>query len=146
MEQINHLITNPNTKTKLAHFLIHYGEQALNDALQDYSNAHNYYIIKKRRSTQRILFHEICYIKVRGHSLHIRTHDRTYQQYGTLSKEYERLKSYGFAKCNQSSIISIPHIRGIEGHDVTMQDGTVFHLSRLCYSDVISAYRRYLNQ
>ena len=60
-------------------------------------------------------------------------------------QEYARMSDCGFVKCNRSCIVSLSKIQKIADHTIFLQNGDTLHVSRLCLSQVLSAFHEYLD-
>jgi len=121
-------------------FIEKYGSDSLIAALQDYDLSHQLYTCKTKCVTTQVPICSIDYIEIYGHEIIIHTTNGNFRKYGTLSIEYNRLKKYGFVKCNQSYLIPISKIIEIRGKNVKLTTGDSFPLSRSCATEVIQAY------
>ncbi len=74
---------------------------------------------------------DIFYIEVIGHHLifHL-SDDKQVDVCGSLSNLEEKLKEYGFVRCNSCYLINMKYIASVSENDITMMDETVLAISR----------------
>lgn len=121
-------------------FIDKYGNDALISALQHYDTAHQLYTCKTKLFTKQIPIYSINYIEIFKHEIVIHTTMGNYSKYGTLKKEYDTVKKWGFVKCSQSFLVPLDKIAEIRGKNVILTTGDSFSLSRSCATEVIYAY------
>lgn len=129
-----------NILTDIQSFITTYGEAALQEAIQQYIDNQQIYILKTKYQTTKIKISDIYYLKSQQHNITIHTSHGTYKKYGTLSQELTTLYPYGFIKCTQSCIVSLSKIRTIQNNDITLTDDTVLHVSRSYAPKVLTAF------
>lgn len=139
---MNEKIIEENILTILYQFINKYGTEGLITALKKYDSLHQVYICKTQKYIKRIPIVSINFIEAFGHDITIHTTNGTFKKYGTLKKEYEQFKKFGFVKCNQSFLIPIDKISEIKGRYLILSTGDKFTLSRSCATEVIYAYVR----
>ena len=137
MENINISLYMIN---KLKAFIKTYGEAELLTALTNYINTNYLYICRTKTFTKCLAINSINYIEIYGHTLMIHSSEGTFSKYGTLKREYDKLKNCNFVKCNQSLLVSVCKISKLSGRHLTLYTGETFTISQSCLNDVYSAY------
>jgi len=85
----------------------------------------------QKNSYISIKTNEICYIKAELNYCNIITNDKAYMTYMLLGQVEEKLKSASqFFRINKSIIISIDHIKNIEGNTVYLDNNESFVIGR----------------
>lgn len=128
-----------NILTDIRSFLAAYGESALLEAMQQYTDNQQIYLLKTKSQISRIKIRDIYYLQSQQHHITIHTSHGIYKKYGTLSQELAALYPYGFIKCTQSCIVSLSKIRTIQNNDIILIDNTVLHVSRSYAPKVLAA-------
>lgn len=129
-----------NILTDIQSFIATYGESAIQEAMQQYIDNQQIYILKTKYQTTKIKISDIYYLQSQQHNITIHTSHGVYKKYGTLSQELTILYPYGFIKCTQSCIVSLSKIRTIQNNDIILIDDTVLHISRGYAPKVLSAF------
>jgi len=121
-------------------FIEHYGLSGLKDALSHYSAMQPEYICKTKSTISKLKIDDIYYLEIRTHTITIHTQNGTYQKYGSLTDERNRLSPYGFIKCNQSSLVSVRKIRSICDNTITLVNGIQLHMSQRYAPKVLASF------
>lgn len=121
-------------------FLDQFGIPGLTQALQNHLDSQCQYVCKTKSCIVKLKIESILYLKIVGHDIEIHTTDEVYTKYGSLAQEAKTLSRYGFAKCNQSVLVSLSKIKTIENDSVILQNGDTLHLSRTFAPKLISSY------
>lgn len=124
-------------------FLNQYGMKGLETALNYYESTQMDYICKTKSSIHKIKINTIYYLKIQTHTISVYTQHGTYQKYGSLTEEQERLSTYGFIKCNQSCIVSLGKIRSICNNTITLINNVQLHMSQHYAPKVLIAFSCY---
>ena len=89
---------------------------------------------------------ELVYIEVFGHKLSYHTMSGTYEVYGNLKTEEERLAAYHFARCSNAFLVNLAFVKGIMGNSVYLQGETELRVSRGMKKSFLDAYMAYLGK
>ena len=86
-------------------------------------------IINTESGIKKIESFQIKYIESVKHELIISTFERDYSLWGTLKEWEEKLNNQDFYRCNNSYIINLEHVKGVDGEYVII-DKTRLKISR----------------
>ena len=138
------LISNTkSTYYKLITFLNQYGLSGLEEALQYFENANQYYFCNTRSSSSKIKIKELYYLKITEHKIKVYTATEIFEKYGTLNNELKFLSTYGFIKCHQSYIVSLEKIRTINRNKIILINEEILPLSNHYAPKDIVAFHNY---
>lgn len=143
MDWLNELTQGESIQNTLITFLNQYGMEGLETALNYYESTQMDYICKTKSSIHKLKINTIYYLKIQIHTISVYTQHETYQKYGSLTEEQERLSPYGFIKCNQSCIVSLGKIRSISNNTITLINNTQLHMSQHYAPKVLIAFSCY---
>lgn len=121
-------------------FLNNYGSKGYQCALETYTKMQQFYICRNRQSVHKILWDEIYYLDILGHTITIHTRDQTYQKYGSLSKELKLLPKNLFIRCSQSCVVAVPKIASVTRNQLFLSNGTILHISRNYEAHVLNVF------
>lgn len=131
---------NKLLKDKVCDFLDIHGVAGLEQALQQYMDTHQEYLIKNKSSISKIKIRDIYYLDIQGHDIIVHTASGLYKKYGTLNEELETLSQYGFIKCSQSCMISLSKIKNIHNNEIVLINDDTVHMSKRFAPKVLLAY------
>lgn len=143
MNWVTEIYKNRTAANLINDFLEQFGTDELVKILQEYMDSQKQYFCKTRTSVFSVKIADILYLEISEHTISIHTQTQIYTKYGSLSQEYERLKPYGFIKCNQSVLVSLSRIQSIEKNSVLLENGKKIHVSRNYAKNLISEYMAY---
>ena len=87
---------------------------------------------------------EIIYIEIQGHNLTIHSTQSIKSVRSSLKSVESQLSGAPFARCNNSFLVNLFHIRSIEGSEITLSSGDVLTLSRGKKMTFMKAYNRFI--
>lgn len=96
--------------------------------------------------TRHIMAHEIYFIEIRDHWLHIFTVDGTFKMLGSLRDMEDKFAEHHFVKCNKSYLINLQHVMRIRSDSVLMQDNQELKMSRSKRKEVQTKFLAYYNR
>lgn len=96
------------------------------------------------KGIKKISTHEILYIESVKHNLEFYTLEGKYTFRGTLKKYEKELEPYNFNRCNNSYIVNLNFVTGIEGEYVVIQDKHKLKISRGRKKQFIDKLANYL--
>ena len=102
----------------------------------------NHIIINTESGIKKIDSFQIKFIESIKHELIIYTFDRDYSLWGTIKEWEEKLGSQSFFRCNNSYIINLEHVKGVDG-DYVIVDKIRLKISRARkkkFMDVLTEY------
>lgn len=97
-----------------------------------------YFFVKSEGKYEKILFDEVSYVEALQNYVIIHTTSRKLITYLTLSGVESQLPKGHFLKVHKSYIVSVPHVRAIEGNEIVM-GGARIPISRTLKDEVMSA-------
>ena len=107
----------------------------------DQQNDHHV-IINTESGIKKIDSFQIQFIESVKHELIISTLEKDYSLWGTLKEWEEKLSSQNFYRCNNSYIINLEHVKGVDG-DYVIVDKARLKISRARkkkFMDVLTEY------
>ncbi len=143
MEWLQIISDSKSVYYKLINFLNQYGLSGLEQALQSFEDAQQYYFCNTRSSCSKIKIKDIYYFKITGHEIKVYTTSDIFEKYGTLNNELKALSSYGFVKCHQSYVVSLDKVKSILHNKVVLTNGRILPLSRYYAPKIIVAFHNY---
>lgn len=102
-------------------------------------------IVPIEEGSRYIKSHEIIYIEVCDHWLHIHTKDGTYKKLGSLREMDEKFSTHHFIRCSKSYLINLQYVNRIRSELLIMQGGIELKISRTKRKDVQKAFVDYYN-
>lgn len=89
---------------------------------------------------------DLIYIEVIGHKLTYHLRDGTYEAYGNLKAEEERLQNSHFGRCSNAYLVNMAYIKGIIGNSVYLHSGEELRVSRGMKKEFTDAYIAYIGK
>lgn len=132
MDIIKELNKDPSVRSALSDFCELYGTDGLKMALRNYTEMKHSYICKTKTSAVSISVWDIMYLQIANHQISIHTTKEIYYKYGTLKEELKNLSSYGFVKCNQSTLVSLKFVKYVHENEIFLLNDECLHISRTC--------------
>lgn len=86
---------------------------------------------------------DIIYIEVIRHYLNFYTTSGTYEVRGVMKEQEQKLKDMHFARCSQSFLVNLAHVKSIHGN-VVCAGGVELPVSRNKKNEFIDAFTRYV--
>lgn len=77
-----------------------------------------YLLLSFEGGRRRVSTDEILYVEVRNHNLYYVTSDATYVQRSSMADVQRELEEYHFVRCNQSYLVNLKNVVGVERDDV----------------------------
>jgi DNA-binding LytR/AlgR family response regulator len=84
-----------------------------------------YLLLPVEERKERVSTDEILYVEVKNHNVVIITEKRSYSLRDSMKKIEEELSDSHFARCNQSYLVNLKHVTGIEKDMAYMGEHTV---------------------
>lgn len=78
--------------------------------------------VKTKGNVQILLVADIRYVEIRNHALIYHLSDKTVSTWGSLNNACAELAEYHFSLANACYLVSLSHVRGIEGNEVVVDD------------------------
>lgn len=86
---------------------------------------------------------DIIYIEVIRHYLNFHTTSEVYEVRGVMKEQEEMLQKFHFARCSQSFLVNLAHVKSIRGNVVCVGD-VELPVSRNKKNEFINAFTRYV--
>lgn len=93
----------------------------------------------------RLRTRDIYYVEIQDHMLHYHTAEGEYVLRGTMQGAVERLRPWGFARCNHWYLVNLLHVREVQGSRVLVGEVTL-EVSRRSRTAFLEALERYSGQ
>ena len=100
------------------------------------------YICKTKTAVTRIKIDDIYYLKIQTHTITIHTEHGTYQKYGSLTNEQKFLAPYGFIRCRQNCLVSLPKVYSICNNTINLTNHLQLHMSQRYAPTVLASFTR----
>ena len=142
MDWIQELMQKESLYCSLTAFLDQHGFSGLEKALQLYSNTQAEYICKTKAAVTRIKIDDIYYLEIQTHTITIHTEHGTYQKYGSLTNEQKFLAPYGFIRCRQNCLVSLPKVYSICNNTINLTNHLQLHMSQRYAPTVLASFTR----
>ena len=136
------LSKNKTLQHHLSNFISQFGISNIEHALQLYTNLHREYICKTKTAVTRIKIDDIYYLKIQTHTITIHTEHGTYQKYGSLTNEQKFLAPYGFIRCRQNCLVSLPKVYSICNNTINLTNHLQLHMSQRYAPTVLASFTR----
>lgn len=94
----------------------------------------------------RVPVSRILYIEVARHRLTYHTEDGDISGWGSLNELEKELSSDLFSRCNACYLVSLRHVRAIEGDDAVMDSGEALRISHLRKKGFMADLAKYLGR
>ena len=79
-------------------------------------------VIQNGELTRWLNIEEILYVEVMNHTLYYHTAGEKISAYGTIKDCEQKLAPQGFARCSNSYLVNLGHVRQVRGSDVLVDD------------------------
>jgi DNA-binding LytR/AlgR family response regulator len=87
---------------------------------------------------------EIIYIEIQGHNMTIHSKKRNNIVRSSLRNVESQLSGAPFARCNNSFLVNLYHIRSIIDNQITLSNGDILSISRGKKVSFFKAYNRFI--
>jgi DNA-binding LytR/AlgR family response regulator len=105
--------------------------------LSGQSREADHFFVKCDSKYEKLFYHEVLYIEALQNYAVIHTANRKLITYITMTGLENQLPKERFLKVHKSYIISIPHIKALEGHEILIGDVRI-PISRTLKDEVMS--------
>lgn len=89
--------------------------RAVNAAMR---NQDNTIVVRSKTQLNVVCIHNIYFIEITSHTVIYHTKNGVYTATGTMKKLTEQLAGYHFSLCNQSFLVNLRYVTGVEGQTV----------------------------
>jgi DNA-binding LytR/AlgR family response regulator len=89
---------------------------------------------------------ELTYVEVSGHKLMYHTKEASYEVYGKLSDEEQRLGAEHFVRCSNPFLVNLSAVRAVSGNTVLLIGGERLPISRSMKKNFLEQYVDYLGR
>lgn len=103
----------------------------------------HYLLLEREGTKERVCTEDIWYVEVQNHKVFYVTKEYVYEQRSSMLEAARRLESCSFARCNQSYLVNLAHVTGIEKDFVLVHQKRV-PFSRARRKDFLAAVSDYL--
>jgi DNA-binding LytR/AlgR family response regulator len=97
----------------------------------------DYFFVKCDSKFEKVFFKEVCYVEAMQNYSIIHTQNRKLITYITMTSLENQLPGKQFLKVHKSYIVSIPHVRAIEGNEILVGEARI-PISRNLKDEVIN--------
>ncbi len=140
MDWLQELTHSESLRHTLTAFLDQHGLTGLEQALKLYTDTQQTYICRTRSSVSKIKIADIYYLEIQTHTITIHTQNETYQKYGSLADEQNRLSLYGFTKCSQNCLVSLEKIHSIRNNTIILTNNIQLRMSQRYAPKILAAF------
>lgn len=104
---------------------------------------HKYLLLPIEDRKERVSTEQILFIEVKSHNLYIVTEQGTYTMRYSISKLEKELTGYHFIRCNNSYLINLKNVTGVE-KDIVMINENRIPISRTRKKQFLESLSNYL--
>ncbi|MBQ8967961.1 LytTR family DNA-binding domain-containing protein [Ruminococcus sp.] len=101
--------------------------------------------VKYAEGEHKIRLNDMLYIEAQNQKVVIYTTEGEIEVRGKLSDYEEKLLNEGFFRIHRGYLVSLSKVRGISGHDITMQNGDLLPVGRTKMQSFKSALMAYVD-
>jgi two-component system response regulator LytT len=103
-------------------------------------------LVKTSSGLKKVYPDELMYIEISGHLIEIHTKNGVLETWGSLKELEKKLPEGRFARPNSNTMVNLSFVKGFEGDDLVLSEGSRLPISRRKKKEFIDFFRAYNNQ